>query len=126
MKILIIILLLFSHFSYAENSMSKVKALHLSAGIMAWCDAKHGSKAETSFRDSGYEACMILELNGDWDTDKIKKVLIELKKRSFGGKDCDSAMKESRLVVSRILEAAGIDLIQLKQRYLYMREHEFQ
>ncbi|TMS61776.1 hypothetical protein [Pseudoalteromonas sp. S3173] len=123
MKILIVILLLFPHFSYAEDSMSRIKALHLSAGIMAWCDAKHGSKAETSFRDAGYEARMILELNGDWDTGKVKKVLTELKKRSFGGRDCDLAMKESRLVVSRTLDDAGIDLTQLKQRYLHIREH---
>ena len=123
MKILIIILLLFSRFSYAEDSISRVKALHISAGTMAWCDVKHGSKAETSFRDAGYEARMILELSGDWDTGKVKKVLTELKKRSFGDRDCDLAMKESRLVVSRVLNDAGIDLTQLKQRYLYMREH---
>ncbi len=73
MKILIVILLLFPQFSYAEDSMSRIKALHFSAGIMAWCDAKHGRKAETSFRDAGYEAHMILELNGDWDTSKVKK-----------------------------------------------------
>ncbi|MFK3870783.1 hypothetical protein [Pseudoalteromonas rhizosphaerae] len=126
MKILIVVLLLFPHFSYAEDSMSRIKALHLSAGIMAWCDVKHGSKADTSFRDAGYEARMILELNEDWDTDKVKKVLTELKKRSFGGRDCDLAMKDSRLVVSRTLKDAGIDLTQLIQQYLYMREQKSQ
>tara|TARA_B110000211_G_C14088517_1_gene557809 strand:+ start:4003 stop:4383 length:381 start_codon:yes stop_codon:yes gene_type:complete len=126
MKILIVVLLLFPHFSYAEDSMSRIKALHLIAGIMAWCDVKHGSKADTSFRDAGYEARMILELNEDWDNDKVKKVLTELKKRSFGGRDCDLAMKDSRLVVSRTLKDAGIDLPQLIQQYLYMREQKSQ
>ncbi|TMN68092.1 hypothetical protein CWB85_18750 [Pseudoalteromonas sp. S1727] len=126
MKILIAILLLFPHFSSAEDSMSRIKALHLSVGIMAWCDVKHGSKADTSFRDAGYEARMILELNEDWDTDKVKKVLTELKKRSFGGRDCDLAMEDSRLVVSRTLKDAGIDLTQLIQQYLYMREQKSQ
>ena len=93
---------------------------------MAWCDVKHGSKADTSFRDAGYEARMILELNEDWDNDKVKKVLTELKKRSFGGRDCDLAMKDSRLVVSRTLKDAGIDLPQLIQQYLYMREQKSQ
>lgn len=123
-KLILVFCVFFTQGVYAgeslskESTIAKTEALHIAAGLMSWCEVKHGGKIVTTFRNTGYDARMILEITGEWNTEHIRKILLEAQKRSFGNKDCLLALEEAKHIVNTALEDSSLDRKQLKSLYM--------